>query len=476
MTERKPWDAESIHQLVLDQREYFRTGETLDVNWRIEQLKKLKNGIIKHQDEIIQALHEDLGRHPAEAYFCDIGSVILEINETIHGLKKWARPETHFSGLLCFPSIKTKVYKMPYGVSLIISPFNFPFLLSLGVLTASIAGGNTAVMKASSKSKHSTDVLIDLIADTFPQKYCAVIHGGHDVADMCLEERFDKIFYTGSPKVAKHVMERASVHLTPVALELGGETGNWCVVRKDADLDDAARKIAFFKICNAGQVCININQVAVAEEVADEFVEKLKKAITKQVGEHAHTNPEYPKLIAANAYKWCAQEADEYRDRIVFGGQGDPETLKYDPTIIYPVDKNEKIVQHELFCPLLPVVPYKDDEVEDLMKTIAEREHGLSLYLFTKDIGWATRTMQTQLYGGGCINEVCIQLMVKGAPFNGTGHSGMGAYHGEWGFREFTHPQTVLFGSTKFNLPLREHPYSGIKNAYKDKVFKIAQR
>ncbi len=476
METRKQWDAESIHQLVLDQREFFRTGATLDVNWRIEQLKKLKNGIIKHQDAIIQALYDDLGRHPAEAYFCDVGSVILEINETIHGLKKWAKPETHFSGMLCFPSTKTKVYKMPYGVSLIISPFNFPFLLSLGVLTASIAGGNTAVMKASSKSKHSTDVLIDLISDTFPDYFAAVIDGGHDIADMCLEERFDKIFYTGSPKVGKHVMERASVHLTPVALELGGETGNWCVIRRDADLDDAARKIAFFKICNAGQVCININQVAVAEEVADEFIAKLKNAITKQVGEHAHTNPEYPRLISASAYKWCAQEAEEYRDRIVFGGEGDPEAMKYDPTIIYPVNKDEKIVNHELFCPLLPVVPYKDAEIEDLMKTIAEREHGLSLYLFTKDIGWATKTMQTQLYGGGCINEVCIQLMVKGAPFNGVGHSGMGAYHGEWGFREFTHPQTVLFGSTKFNLPLREHPYSGLKNAYKDKILKIAMK
>ncbi len=476
MTNRKVWDAESIHQVVLDQRAFFQSGATLDLNWRIEQLEKLKNAMILREDILVQALHDDLGRHPAEAYFCDVGSVIMEINETIHGLKKWAKPETHFSGFLCFPSTKTKVYKMPYGVSLIISPFNFPFLLSLGVLTASIAGGNTAVMKASSKSPHCTNAMIDLIGETFPEKFVTVIDGGHDIADMCLEERFDKIFYTGSPKVGKHVMERASVHLTPVALELGGETGNWCVIRKDADLDDAARKIAFFKICNAGQVCININQVAVAEEVADLFVEKLKNAIIKQVGEHAHTNPEYPCLITKNAWRWCAEEAEEYRERIVFGGQGDEETKKYDPTLIYPVGIDEKIVQHELFCPLLPIVPYKDAEVEDLMKVIAEREHGLSLYLFTKDIDWAVKTMSTQQYGGGCVNEVCIQLMVKGVPFNGVGHSGMGAYHGEWGFREFTHPQTVLFGSTKFNLPLREHPYSGIKNAYKMKLIRMFQR
>ena len=207
-----------------------------------------------------------------EAYFCDIGSLILEINETMKGLRKWARPETHFSGFHCFPSLVTKVYKVPYGVSLIISPFNFPVLLSLGVLTAAIAGGNTAVIKTSSKSLHCTEVTKKLVASTFPKEYVTVIDGGHDVADMCLAQRFDKIFYTGSPKVGMHVLTEAAKNLTSTALELGGETGNWCIVRKDADLKDAARKIAFFKALNSGQICININQVAVAREVAEEHL------------------------------------------------------------------------------------------------------------------------------------------------------------------------------------------------------------
>ena len=465
---------EDIQRIVDKQRAFFKTGKTLDVNWRIEQLKKLRKAIIEHEKEMAEAMALDLGRTSAESYLYDIGSVIYELNETLHGLKRWARPETHFSGLMCFPSIFTKVYKMPYGVSLIIAPFNFPFLLSLGVLVASISGGNTAVLKLSSKSSNSTAVAKKIIAETFPEEYITVIDGGHDVADYCLATRVDKIFYTGSPKVAKHVMAEASKNLTPVALELGGETGNWCVVRKDADLKDAARKIAFFKLANSGQICININQVAVAEEVADKFIECLKAEFIRQIGDKPLENPEYGKLIAKGAYDNCANEVEEYRDRVIFGGHGNPETLQYEPTIIYPVDKDEKVVNHELFCPILPIVPFKDGEVDKLVDLINDREHGLALYLFTKNKAWAKKVMSTSQFGGGCINEVVMHLMVKGVPFNGTGHSGMGAYHGIWGFREFTHPTTVLIGSNHFNLSLREHPYNGV--TWKDKLMRLFEK
>ena len=452
---------EKIHEVVEAQRKFFRTGATLPVKWRIRQLKKLKAAVIAHETEFEDALAADLGRSRVEAYLCDIGPIITEVNEMIHGLRRWARPERHCSGLMCFPSTVTKVYKMPYGVSLVLSPFNFPILLTLGVVAAAMCGGNTVVIKSSSKSAACTAALKKFCAEVFPPEYVTLIDGGHDIADMCLAQRFDKIFYTGSPAVGKHVMAEAAKNLTPVALELGGETGNWAVVRKDACLRDAARKIAFFKLCNAGQICINVNQIAVAEEVAEPFLEELKKAFIAQIGERAEENPEYPKLITGRAYDKCAELADEYRDRIVFGGTGDKASQRYSPTIIFPVDINEHIVQHELFCPLLPVVKFKDEEVDALMDVIAEREHPLAMYLFTKNMKWANKVMQTQQYGGGCINEVCLHMMVKGVPFNGTGHSGMGAYHGEWGFREFTHPQTVLKGRTIFNLPLREHPYSG---------------
>ena len=466
------YTADSIHDIVLKQRKFFRTGKTLDVNWRIRQLLRLKQALIANQAQLQEALYEDLRKSPMEAYLVDIGPVIVEINEIVKGLKKWAKPEKHFSGLMCFPSTSTTVYKMPYGVSLIISPFNFPVVLTLGVLAASICGGNTAVIKASSKSAATTEALRKLIADTFPEKYATVIGGGHDIADICLEERFDKIFYTGSPAVAKHVMERASRNLTSVALELGGETGNWAVVRKDANLKDTARKIAFFKLCNAGQICININQIAVAEEVADKFLNELKKQFTRMIGKDPENNPDYPKLITSKAYEKCENLAKEYSDRVVFGGKGNTETRCFAPTIIYPVDADEEIVKHELFCPLLPVVPFKDDEVDRILDIIADREHPLAMYLFTSDMKWADKVMSTQQYGGGCINEVVLHMMVKGVPFNGTGHSGMGAYHGEWGFREFTHPQTVLKGKTHFNLPLREHPYSGVKGKIKMKLLK----
>lgn len=465
---------EDIQRIVDKQKSFFKTGKTLDVNWRIEQLKKLRSAIIAHEKDMADAMAKDLGRTKSESFLFDIGSTIYELNETLHGLKRWAKPETHFSGLMCFPSIFTKVYKMPYGVTLIIAPFNFPFLLSLGVLVASISAGNTAVLKLSSKSENSTAVAKKMIAEIFPEEYVTVIDGGHDVADYCLATRVDKIFYTGSPNVAKHVMAEASKNITPVALELGGETGNWCVVRKDADLKDAARKIAFFKLANSGQICININQVAIAEEVADKFIEYLKQEFIRQIGEKPLENPEYGKLIAKKAYENCANEVEEYRDRVIFGGHGNPETLQYEPTIIYPVNSDEHIVNHELFCPILPIVPYKDSEINKLIDMINDREHGLALYLFTKDIKWANKVMSTSQFGGGCINEVVMHLMVKGVPFNGTGHSGMGAYHGEWGFREFSHPTTVLTGSNHFNLPLREHPYNNA--TWKDKLMRLFER
>ena len=236
---------ERIQEIVAKQRSFFRSGVTLDVNWRLQQLKKLKAAVIAHEEELEKALYEDLGRSKVEAYLCDIGPVIVEINEALRGLKKWAKPERHFSGLMCFPSTCTTVYKLPYGVTLLISPFNFPIYLTLGVLTASMAGGNTAVLKTSSKSAASTRALQKMIADTFPEEYITVIDGGHDVADMCLAQRFDKIFYTGSPAVGKHVLEEAAKNLTPVALELGGENGNWCIVRKDAHIRTPPAKSPF---------------------------------------------------------------------------------------------------------------------------------------------------------------------------------------------------------------------------------------
>ena len=465
-----------IREIVSKQRAFFKKGKTLDVEFRIRQLKRLKAAVLANEEAFEEALHEDLGRSKIEAYLCDIGPVITEIDEIIKGTRKWAKPEWHFSGFMCFPSFSTRVYKMPYGVSLIISPFNFPIILSLAVLAASISGGNTAVIKTSSKSEACTKALKSFIAKVFPEEYVTVIDGGHDVADMCLEQRFDKIFYTGSPKVGKHVLAKAAENLTPVALELGGETGNWAVVRKDANIKDTARKIAFFKLCNAGQICININQIAVAEEIAEDFLRELKAQFIRQIGDKPEDNPDYPKLISGSVYEKCERLSSEYKDRIIFGGTGNREKLRFSPTVIYPVDKDEEIVQHELFCPLLPVVPYKDDEIDKLMDVIGDREHPLAMYLFTKDIKWANHVMQTQQFGGGCINEVCIHMMVKGVPFNGTGHSGMGAYHGEWGFREFTHPQTVLKGNTFFNLPLREHPYSGKAEKIKMKLLKLFER
>ena len=470
------WTEQRIQALTEQQRRFFRTGKTLDPSWRMEQLRRLKQAILENESAIEEALAADLGRSTVEAYFCDVGSTVLEISEILRGLRRWTRPETHFSGFACFPSRVTKVYKLPYGVSLIISPFNFPFLLSLGVLAAAIAGGNTAVLKASSKSVHCTELLKRMTAEIFPEEYVAVVDGGHETADLCLAQRFDKIFYTGSPRVGVRVMEAAAKHLTPVTLELGGENGNWAIVRKDADLQDAARKIVFFKLLNSGQICINVNQVAVAQEAAEDFLAALRAELKRQIGDDPLHNPEYPCLITEAAWDRCAAEAEQYRDRIILGGAGIRDSRRYAPTLIYPVGIDEPIVRHELFSPLLPVVPFPDAGIDRLLQVISEREHGLALYLFTRDLRWARQVMSSQQYGGGCVNEVCLHLMVKGVPFGGVGHSGMGAYHGEWGFREFTHPSTVLYGKTRWNLPLREHPYSGKTGERKMKLLRLFER
>ena len=248
--------------------------------------------------------------------------------------------------------------------------------------------------------------------------------------------------------------------MTPVALELGGENGNWALVTKDSDYLDAARKIAFMKSLNSGQVCINVNQVAVSRSIVVPFLEALKNEFKRQLGNIPINNTEYPRLIDERAFDRCVNDLKNYKDKIIYGGEGDRGTLKFAPTILYPIDIDSDIVQKELFSPLLPIVVYDDNDLDKVIDKIESREHPLAFYLFTKNKKWAKRIMERMQFGGGCINEVCIHLMVKGVPFNGCGHSGMGAYHGVWGFREFSHPSTVLIGKNKMNLPLREHPYN----------------
>lgn len=463
---------EYIHELVNKQKAFFKTNVTLSVKYRINALKRLKKMILNHEEELIKALHEDLGRSEGEAYLFDIASTILEINENIKGVKKWSKPERHYSGLLAFPSTKTMVYKIPYGVSLIIAPFNFPILLSLGVLTATLAAGNTAIIKTSSKSIKTTETLERLIKKTFSSEYITLLGGGHDVSDYLLDEKIDKIFYTGSPRIGRHVLEKASKNLVSTALELGAENGNWAIVRKDADIKDAARKIAFIKIANSGQICVNVNAVLIERSIAYNFIEELKKEISRQIGSDASKNEQYSKMINKRAFDNVINDLNKYHDRIIYGGTFNSETLKISPTLLYPIDIEEEVVNRELFSPLLPLVLFDDSEIDKNLSILGNREHPLSLYIFTKDMKWAKRVMSSSQYGGGGVNEVLMQTMIKGVPFNGVGHSGMGSYHGEWGFKEFSHPSTVIFGKRKFILSLKEHPYTKKKLKLFRKIIK----
>ena len=442
------------------QRAYFQTGDTKDVEFRIRQLKKLYQWITVHEQEIMDALYMDLNKSNFEAYATEIGIVKEEIRYTLKHLRKWAAPKRVPTPITQFPS-KSFIYPEPYGIVLIMSPWNYPFQLTIAPLVGAICAGNCAVVKPSAYSPHTTKVIADMLRELFQEKYIAVVEGGRQENQALLNEKFDYIFFTGSVNVGKYVMEKASAHLTPVSLELGGKSP--CIVDETADLKLAAKRIVWGKFLNSGQTCVAPDYILVQNSVKDKLVRYMEKYIRKMFGKDPMQNPDYPKMI--NEKHFNRVMGLKERAHIVCGGGSDVDMLKIEPTVLDQVTWESPVMQEEIFGPLLPVLTFYD--IEEAIQMVNARPRPLALYYFTKDKQREAMMLKQVSYGGGCINDTIVHLATSHMPFGGVGNSGMGGYHGKDSFDTFTHKKSIMKKSVLLDIPIRYAPFKNKLNILK---------
>ena len=433
-------------------REFYLTDQTKDLNFRKEQLKKLYAAIQKYENEIMEALKQDLNKAPFESYESEIGIVYGEIRYALRHLKGWAKTRRAGTSILHFPS-KGRIYKEPYGVVLVMSPWNYPFQLTMVPLIGSIAAGNCTVLKPSEYSLHTAQIMEKIVEETFSDTYASVIRGGRAANQDLLKEKFDYIFFTGSPSVGRVVMAAAAEHLTPVTLELGGKSP--CIVDETADIELAARRIVWGKLLNAGQTCIAPDYLLVQSSVKDRLVREMQKQVTAFYGDHPETAKDYPKIINEKHFERLQRLLTD--GKIVFGGQVNEETRQIAPALIENVSWDSPIMQEEIFGPLLPVMTF--EKLEEILPEIRRRPKPLALYLFTSEQKVKTEIMRKVSFGGGCINDTIIHIANTGLAFGGVGESGMGHYHGKASFDTFTHEKPVVEKSNFLDIPLRYPPY-----------------
>ena len=446
-----------MQQLVEKQRQFFLTHTTRDLRYRREALKKLRAAIRKWEPRICAALEADLGKCAMETYMTEIGMVLAGLSDALSHLGKWSRPKRAMAPLAQFPS-SCRVVPEPYGVSLIISPWNYPVLLCLDPLVAALAAGNCCVVKPSSMSPATSAVLAEMLGSIFSPAYVSVVPGGRESIGALLEQKFDYIFFTGSPKVGHIVMEAASRHLTPVTLELGGKSP--CIVDETANVRVAARRIAFGKILNAGQTCVAPDYLMIHASRKEEFVTEYRAAVLEMLGEEPLQNKEFTHIVNARHFeRLCGLMRDA---RPVIGGGSDAETLRIEPTLLDAVTPDSASMQEEIFGPILPMMTWEN--WSDVESFVLSRPRPLASYLFTTDSAAEKRFVGNLSFGGGCVNDTIIHLAVHGLPFGGIGDSGMGSYHGKAGFDTFTHHKSVLRKGNWLDLPFRYHPYSGLKS------------
>lgn len=441
-----------IHAIVSRQRSYFYTGATLPIEHRLDALRRLKKSIQLHQEEIGQAIRADLGKSSFESYMCETGLVLSEITYMLRHTRAFAREKTVYTPLAQFHS-KSFKKPSPYGVVLIMSPWNYPFLLTIEPLVDAIAAGNTAVIKPSAYSPHTGEVVKTIIEECFPEEFVTVVTGGRAENTCLLKERFDYIFFTGSQTVGREVMKQASAHLTPVTLELGGKSP--CIVDKTADLRLAAKRIVFGKFLNCGQTCVAPDYIYCDAEIKDALLSEIKKQITKQYGTSPLANEDYGKIINRKHFDRIQSLMDP--SKVVFGGKSEPDALKIEPTVMDKVTFDDAVMQQEIFGPVLPILTYHSlDEVIDQVNSMP---HPLALYLFTQDKHNAKKVTSRCGFGGGCINDTIIHLATSEMGFGGFGESGMGSYHGKDGFRTFSHYKSIVDKKIWLDLPMRYQPY-----------------
>ena len=443
---------QEIKNLVTKQRSYFQTGATLSVEARLKALRKLYAAIYGHQREIHAALREDLGKSNFESYMCETGMVLDEISCMLKHLRRWAKDETVPTPLAQFHSHSYRK-PSPYGVVLIMSPWNYPFMLTLSPLVDALAAGNTAVVKPSAYSPHTSQVIGRILSQCFPAHYVAVVTGGRAENTCLLKEHFDYIFFTGSQAVGREVMGNAAAHLTPVTLELGGKSP--CIVDQTANIRLAARRIVFGKYLNCGQTCVAPDYIYCHRSVKDQLVAEIKKQIRKQYGSEPLRNPDYGKIINEKHFNRVLGLMEP--EKIVWGGRADRDSLRIEPTVMDHVRFSDPVMQEEIFGPILPVLTF--EHLDEATQKVNSMAHPLALYMFTSDRRAAKKVMARCGFGGGCVNDTIIHLATTQMGFGGFGESGMGAYHGKTGFDTFTHYKSIVDKKTWLDLPMRYQPY-----------------
>ena len=447
----------NAEQIVARQRAYFATGATLPTSFRRQALDALRASILRHENDINDALMQDLGKSPSETYMCETGMTLAELSYMRSHLSRWARRRHVLSPLAQFPSDSFTV-REPYGVTLILSPWNYPFMLCMEPLIGALAAGNCCVLKPSAYSPATSAVIRTIVAECFPPEYVTVVEGGRAENQALLEQRFDYIFFTGGVNVGREVMRRAAEHLTPVSLELGGKSP--CVVTADARIDVAAKRIAFGKLLNCGQTCVAPDYVLVDRRVKGELVAALTRHITAMVGEDATKNDEYVHMVNEKHFDRVLGLIDPAK--VVFGGRSDRATLRIAPTIMDNVTAQDAVMGEEIFGPVLPILTH--DNLDEAVAFINDRPHPLALYLFSEDRAVQQRFLDAVPFGGGCINDTIIHLATSRMGFGGVGQSGMGSYHGKKSFDTFSHEKSVVKKSTLIDLPVRYAPYSRLKD------------
>ena len=438
----------------LTQKEYFQSGATLPLEFRLAQLRSLYRGIKRFEPQILEALRSDLGKSAEESYMSEIGMCLTEIQHTARHLREWSRPQRVPTPLMHFPG-SSRIVREPRGVCLIIAPWNYPFLLAVGPMISAIAAGNCVTLKPSEYAPATAAVLKKMLDVCFEGRFCRTVTGGAEVSAAETARPYDMIFFTGSTAVGRKVMEAAAQNLTPVVLELGGKSP--CIVDETADLPVAAARIIWGKCLNSGQTCVAPDYVLVARSRKDALIREMQKAICRFYGEDPCEDSAYPRIVNERHFDRLAAMLPE--DSAV-GGRVDRESLKIEPTLIETtLNDQSPLMTEEIFGPLLPIVPY--DNIHEALGYILSRPRPLALYLFSRNRKLQRRVVETIPFGGGCINDTISHITTPYLPFGGTGDSGMGAYHGRCGYETFTHAKSILSKPFRPDLPVRYPPLTG---------------
>lgn len=459
-------DMSDISTIYKGQRDFFDSGVTRPISFRKEQLQKLKSSVIAHDSEITEALHKDLRKSEFESFGAETGQVIKEIDFTIKNLDRWAKPESVPTPMMFLPS-SSRIYRDPLGTILIIAPWNYPLLLTLSPLISAIAGGNTAFIKPSEEAHHTAMLIEKIISGIYPSSYVHVVQGigGEVIPQMMESVRFDHVFFTGSTFVGQKIMEMAAKKLVPVTLELGGKSP--CIVDASANLDYTAKKIIWSKLMNAGQTCVAPDYVLVHHSIKAALLQKMMDNIKKMLGDDPQKSEDLGRIINQKRF----QKLKSYlgQGKIVAGGGNDENDLYIEPTILEEVSMNDAVMQDEIFGPILPMITYQDRE--EVVDWVEKNPFPLSVHIYADDVQIQEYYISRLRFGGCCINNGLIHLGNPHLPFGGVGFSGIGQYHGKFGFEAFTRPKAVLHSRSWFDVPIWYAPFKG-KAALLKKIFK----